>query len=154
MAVGRAVRGPPAGARHRLRGGSRRSGPAAELRRCRAPHPRRPARGAALPATRGRDRGRELLGLRRAAPPPPRCTVTAGRDALCIGLLLPDVLGTYSDRGNALVLAQRARWRGISVDLVESPAGSTPPTSCDIYVLGGGEDAGQLYAAEWLIRHR
>ncbi|MGI8799523.1 MAG: hypothetical protein ACR2GE_09595, partial [Pseudonocardia sp.] len=30
-----------------------------------------------------------------------------------IGLLLPDVLGTYSDAGNATVLAQRLRWRGI-----------------------------------------
>jgi lipid II isoglutaminyl synthase (glutamine-hydrolysing) len=78
----------------------------------------------------------------------------SGAGPLCIGLLLPDVLGTYSDRGNALVLAQRARWRGIPVELVEAPAGSTPPASCDIYVLGGGEDAAQLYAAEWLTRHR
>ena len=80
--------------------------------------------------------------------------MTAGRDALCIGLLLPDVLGTYSDRGNALVLAQRARWRGLGAEVIEVRADSTPPTSCDIYVLGGGEDAAQAYAAGWLAGHR
>ena len=31
---------------------------------------------------------------------------------LQIGLILPDVLGTYGDDGNALVLRQRARMRG------------------------------------------
>lgn len=31
---------------------------------------------------------------------------------LNIGLVLPDVLGTYGDDGNALVLRQRARMRG------------------------------------------
>jgi CobQ-like glutamine amidotransferase family enzyme len=30
---------------------------------------------------------------------------------LDIGVVLPDLLGTYSDTGNATVLAQRARWR-------------------------------------------
>lgn len=81
--------------------------------------------------------------------------MTAARPAadLCIGLLLPDVLGTYSDRGNAEVLAQRARWRGISATVVEAPASSVPPASCDVYVLGGGENAAQAFGAEWLARH-
>ena len=35
----------------------------------------------------------------------------AGRTALAIVVLLPDVLGTYSDAGNAVVLAERARGR-------------------------------------------
>ena len=74
--------------------------------------------------------------------------------AVRIALLLPDVLGTYSDRGNATVLAQRLRWRGIPADVLEAPADSAPPTDCDLYVLGGGEDAAQVYAAEWLNRHR
>ena len=38
---------------------------------------------------------------------------------LTIGVLLPDVLGTYSDAGNATVLAQRLRWRGIAAETVE-----------------------------------
>jgi CobQ-like glutamine amidotransferase family enzyme len=72
------------------------------------------------------------------------------RDALRVVLLLPDVLGTYSDRGNAVVLAQRARWRGIPVELREAPVTSAPPTTGDVYVLGGGEDAAQLVAARWI----
>ncbi len=73
--------------------------------------------------------------------------------AVRIGLLLPDVLGTYSDRGNATVLAQRLRWRGIPAEVLEIPAGTTPPTDCDLFVLGGGEDAAQAYAARWLTEH-
>jgi hypothetical protein len=70
-----------------------------------------------------------------------------------IGLLLPDVLGTYSDAGNATVLAQRLRWRDIPVEVIACAAGTVPPTSCDIYLLGGGEDVAQLFAAGWLRRH-
>lgn len=70
-----------------------------------------------------------------------------------IALLPPDVLGTYSDSGNATVLAQRLRWRGIPAEVVVVRAEQTPPTACDVFVLGGGEDAAQLYAADWLRRH-
>jgi hypothetical protein len=67
-----------------------------------------------------------------------------------IALLLPDVLGTYSDRGNARVLAQRVRLRGIPAEVTHVSSGTVAPTSCDIYVLGGGEDAAQAYAVQWL----
>lgn len=75
-------------------------------------------------------------------------------NTVSIGLLLPDVLGTYSDAGNATVLAQRLRWRGIAAEVVSCAAGTAPPISCDIYLLGGGEDIAQLFAAGWLRRHR
>ncbi|GAA5172996.1 glutamine amidotransferase [Pseudonocardia eucalypti] len=67
-----------------------------------------------------------------------------------IGLLLPDVLGTYADGGNATVLAQRLRWRGVPAEVLSCPASEEPPTGCEIYLLGGGEDAAQLFAADWL----
>jgi CobQ-like glutamine amidotransferase family enzyme len=73
--------------------------------------------------------------------------------ALRIASLLPDVLGTYSDSGNVTVLAMRARWRGIPVETVSVPLTGRPPADCDIYVLGGGEDAAQSLAADWLLRH-
>jgi lipid II isoglutaminyl synthase (glutamine-hydrolysing) len=38
---------------------------------------------------------------------------------LRVGLIYPELLGTYGDRGNAMVLVQRARWRGIPAELVE-----------------------------------
>lgn len=60
-----------------------------------------------------------------------------------IGVLLPDLLGTYGDRGNATVLAQRLRWRGHPASVVEVPAGSPIPDSCDVFVVGGGEDVAE-----------
>lgn len=71
---------------------------------------------------------------------------------LRIGVLLPGVLGTYSDTGNALVLAQRARWRGIETEVVHVSTSDIPPTSCDLYLLGGGEDLAQHFAVSWLRR--
>lgn len=73
--------------------------------------------------------------------------------AVRIGALLPDVLSTYSDGGNVTVLAQRLRWRGVPVEICEIPLGRVPPTGCDLYLLGGGEDAAQAVAAEWLRSH-
>ncbi|MBV7282211.1 MULTISPECIES: type 1 glutamine amidotransferase [unclassified Corynebacterium] len=72
---------------------------------------------------------------------------------LTIGLLLPDVLGTYGDDGNALVLRQRARLRGIDADIHRITLQDAIPDSCDLYCMGGGEDAAQVLAAEHLRAH-
>lgn len=64
-----------------------------------------------------------------------------------VGLVYPELLGTYGDRGNAVVLVQRCRWRGIDAELVEVPAGTPIPASLDVYLLGGGEDDPQAIAA-------
>ena len=69
---------------------------------------------------------------------------------LNIGLVLPDVLGTYGDDGNALVLRQRARLRGITAEIHTIRYGEAVPDTLDIYTLGGGEDVDQLLAAEHL----
>lgn len=52
--------------------------------------------------------------------------------SLTIGLVLPDVLGTYGDDGNALVLRQRARMRGIEADIHKIYLGDPVPTELDI----------------------
>ena len=75
-----------------------------------------------------------------------------GREsAVRVALLYPELLGTYGDRGNARVLVQRLAWRGVAVELVEAPWGEPAPASCDVYVLGGGEDSPQASAAAALI---
>lgn len=74
--------------------------------------------------------------------------------ALRIGLVFPELLGTYGDRGNALVLRQRARWRGIDAEIVEVRADEPIPDSLDVYLLGGGEDAPQLAASQGLRTSR
>lgn len=72
---------------------------------------------------------------------------------LTIGLILPDVLGTYGDDGNALVLRQRARMRGIPAEIHRVTLRDELPESCDLYTVGGGEDTAQVLAAEYLREH-
>jgi len=64
-----------------------------------------------------------------------------------IGLVYPDLLGTYGDRGNALVLVERCRRRGVEAEIVEVAAGEPLPDSLDVYLFGGGEDDAQVMAA-------
>jgi CobQ-like glutamine amidotransferase family enzyme len=71
-------------------------------------------------------------------------------EPVSIALLYPELLGTYGDGGNATVLAQRLRWRNIPAEVVDVHAGEPIPRSCQIYVMGGGEDAPQALAAREL----
>jgi CobQ-like glutamine amidotransferase family enzyme len=67
-----------------------------------------------------------------------------------VALLFPDLLGTYGDSGNAVVLAQRLRWRGLASEVVTVHSGEPVPAGCQIYVVGGGEDLPQVLAARQL----
>lgn len=71
---------------------------------------------------------------------------------LTIGLILPDVLGTYGDDGNALVLRQRAWLRGYNAEIKTVKLGEAVPAGLDVYSIGGGEDTAQILAAEHLIK--
>ncbi|RPE36392.1 hypothetical protein EDD38_4765 [Kitasatospora cineracea] len=62
----------------------------------------------------------------------------------------PDLLSTYGDRGNALVVERRARQRGLGVQRIDVRSDQSVPTSGDIYLIGGGEDRPQRLAAERL----
>lgn len=72
---------------------------------------------------------------------------------LKIAHLYPELLGTYGDGGNALVLASRARRRGVTVDVVEVTLEDQIPDA-DIYLLGGGEDGPQRQATYALAKDR
>lgn len=71
-----------------------------------------------------------------------------------IGLVLPDVMGTYGDGGNAVVLRQRLRLRGIAAEIVEITLAEPVPDSLDLYTLGGAEDYAQRLATKHLLRHQ
>ena len=71
-------------------------------------------------------------------------------DAVRIALIFPSLLGTYGDGGNASVLAQRLRWRGIDAETVDVAIDEPVPAEADIYVLGGGEDTAQTLAVSRL----
>ncbi|RJO77969.1 glutamine amidotransferase [Nocardia panacis] len=70
-----------------------------------------------------------------------------------IGLVLPDVMGTYGDGGNAVVLRQRLRLRGYDAEIVEITLSDPVPDSLDIYTLGGAEDSAQRLATRHLQRY-
>lgn len=71
----------------------------------------------------------------------------ARESAVRVGLVYPELLGTYGDRGNAVVLVQRLRWRGLDSEFVEVAAGEPIPASLDVYLFGGGEDDPQVMAS-------
>lgn len=73
--------------------------------------------------------------------------------AVRIGLVLPDVMGTYGDGGNSVVLAQRLRLRGIAAEIVEITLADPVPAELDLYTLGGAEDFAQRLATRHLIRY-
>jgi len=86
-----------------------------------------------------------------AEPDPVARAGGAGRpSALRLVWVYPDLLSTYGDRGNLLVLARRARLRGIDIEAVEVNSDQPVPRQGDIYLLGGGEDLPQILAANRL----
>lgn len=64
--------------------------------------------------------------------------------------IYPDLLSTYGDQGNALILRRRAEQRGIRTEIVYVYSSDPVPVEGDIYLLGGGEDRPQTLAAERL----
>jgi CobQ-like glutamine amidotransferase family enzyme len=105
----------------------------------------RPARDPDEPG-RGLDRNGERPGApaEQAAPRRPD-----GR-AVRLVWVYPDLLSTYGDRGNLLVLTRRAQLRGLEVAAVEVNSDQPVPPDGDIYLLGGGEDLPQILAADRL----
>jgi CobQ-like glutamine amidotransferase family enzyme len=71
---------------------------------------------------------------------------------LRIAAIYPELLGTYGDGGNVVVLERRLAWRGVEADVVEVRVGDPVPDQCDLYVIGGGEDTAQAQALDGLRR--
>ncbi|MFS4488732.1 type 1 glutamine amidotransferase [Dietzia kunjamensis] len=94
----------------------------------------------------GRDAGASASPLDTVAADSARPSESTVR----IGLVLPDVMGTYGDDGNSLVLRQRLRWRGYDAEIVRITLEDEVPDSCDLYTVGGGEDAAQKLASRHL----
>jgi len=79
-----------------------------------------------------------------------RGTHSRGQAPLRLVWVYPDLLSTYGDRGNLLVLERRARLRGIEVESILVNSDQQVPHQGDIYLLGGGEDLPQVLAAQRL----
>jgi len=70
--------------------------------------------------------------------------------ALRIIWIYPDLLSTYGDRGNLIMLTRRAALRGLPVEPSGINSDQPVPKQGDIYLLGGGEDLPQVLAARRL----
>ncbi len=64
--------------------------------------------------------------------------------------IYPDLLSTYGDRGNLLVLERRARLRGLQAEVTEVNSDQPVPPDGHIYLMGGGEDLPQTLATRRL----
>jgi len=74
-----------------------------------------------------------------------RQPLTPNRYQLAIGWLYPDLMNTYGDRGNIIVLSKRAQWRGIEVN-VEQIFLDTEYSilnTVDLFFMGGAQDTQQ-----------
>lgn len=66
--------------------------------------------------------------------------------------LYPKDMNLYGDWGNTLVLKKRLEWRGFSVEIIDhNPGDVTDFSTGDIFVGGGGQDAGQLAIQDDLL---
>ena len=63
-----------------------------------------------------------------------------------------ELLGTYGDRGNADVLAFRAKFHGFTTEIIDVSYLEKLPTNGNIYLLGGAEDAAQLLSLDAIRR--
>src|SRR5690554_3858312 len=79
-----------------------------------------------------------------------RSWIVSSDSTLRVVWVYPDLLSTYGDRGNLLILTHRAAARGFAVEPFEIRSDEKLPEHADIYLVGGGEDGPQALAAQRL----
>lgn len=68
--------------------------------------------------------------------------------------LYPNDMNLYGDWGNVLTLKKRLEWRGYRSEVIaHNPGDVTDFQSGDIFIGGGGQDAGQKIVQEDLLTH-
>lgn len=75
---------------------------------------------------------------------------------LTIGWLYPELMSTYGDRGNIIVLQKRCEWRGINAGVKRLDLGFTIKDlrECDLLFMGGAQDKQQQIVSEDLLKKR
>lgn len=76
--------------------------------------------------------------------------------SLTIGWLYPELMSTYGDRGNIIVLQKRCQWRGINVAIKKLDIGYSEKElgSCDFLFMGGAQDKQQKIVADDLWKKK
>ena len=69
---------------------------------------------------------------------------------LRIGWLYPELMSTYGDRGNIIVLQKRCEWRGIAVEIKRLDLGFKIEDlkKCDLLFMGGAQDQQQQIVSQ------
>ena len=75
---------------------------------------------------------------------------------ITIGWLYPELMSTYGDRGNIIVLSKRCEWRNISVEIKKLEPGfkTEDLKNCDLLLMGGAQDKQQKIVSEDLKQKR
>ena len=76
--------------------------------------------------------------------------------SLRIAWLYPDLMSTYGDRGNVIVLTKRCQWRAIATHVrpvtLETPVRELE--ACDLIFMGGAQDRQQKLAGEDFLKRK
>lgn len=75
------------------------------------------------------------------------------KHSLTVGWLYPDLMSTYGDRGNVMILTKRCRWRGIDLDVagISLDTAGARIDSADLLFMGGAQDRQQEIVKKDLI---
>jgi CobQ-like glutamine amidotransferase family enzyme len=68
-------------------------------------------------------------------------------ERIVVGHLYPSYLNIYADRGNIAVLAARAGWRDVELDVRAIGPNEPMPSGVDLFYVGGGQDREQALIA-------
>lgn len=76
--------------------------------------------------------------------------------SLTLGWLYPELMSTYGDRGNVIVLQKRAQWRGINIKIerINQNTNYKLLTTCDLLFMGGAQDIQQEIVNEDLLTNK
>lgn len=77
----------------------------------------------------------------------------ASSQKLIIGWLYPELMSTYGDRGNIIVLTKRCEWRGIDVKIERISIATSDHriANCDLLFMGGAQDTQQEIVSQDLF---
>ena len=76
--------------------------------------------------------------------------------SLTIGWLYPELMSTYGDKGNIIVLEKRCRLRGIKTTIkrISTYSQEKELSECDLLMMGGAQDTQQEIVAKDLVRKK
>ena len=78
------------------------------------------------------------------------------KQSITIAWLYPDLMSTYGDRGNVIVLQKRCEWRGIDVKIipVTLETSHSALSTSDLIFMGGAKDRKQKLAGDDFLKRK